>query len=186
MGIIIIVTQIVHCTQTFGFVLIIVFKNTFNKKKKKKWKGSRNKWVTSSWRWMELLFPWVSLKKQLASFEFYWQHLYLLSINYQSMIVINSTPMTFPWCSNYSKNVQSGGDLENNEQMADIIAKSINSGKSLYVPDEPFQNMSSRFYIKKPYFFSVTLFLCRIYLFITVYLVSSSFVSKLPLFYLCF
>lgn len=33
--------------------------------------------------------------------------------------------------------------------MADIIAKSINSGKSLYVPDEPFQNMSSRFWIKK-------------------------------------
>jgi len=38
---------------------------------------------------------------------------------------------------------QSGGDLENNESIADIIAKAISTSKNLYVPDEQFQNMSS-------------------------------------------
>ncbi|XP_025424127.1 ragulator complex protein LAMTOR4 homolog [Sipha flava] len=38
--------------------------------------------------------------------------------------------------------ISSGGDLENNERIADIIAKTISTSKSLYVPDEQFQNMS--------------------------------------------
>jgi len=41
------------------------------------------------------------------------------------------------------RSFQSGGDLENNEKIADIISKTISTSKSLYVPDEQFQNMSS-------------------------------------------
>lgn len=43
--------------------------------------------------------------------------------------------------------LQSGGDLENNEKIADLIAKAISTSKHLYVPDEQFQNMSSTSYI---------------------------------------
>lgn len=39
--------------------------------------------------------------------------------------------------------LQSGGDLENNERIADIIAKSICTSKSLYMSDDQYQNMTS-------------------------------------------
>ncbi|XP_050421799.1 ragulator complex protein LAMTOR4 [Adelges cooleyi] len=38
--------------------------------------------------------------------------------------------------------ISSGGDLENNEQVADIIAKSIGMSKSLNSSDDQYQNMS--------------------------------------------
>ncbi|KAL5244305.1 hypothetical protein ACI65C_011715 [Semiaphis heraclei] len=41
--------------------------------------------------------------------------------------------------------ISSGGDLENNENIADIISKTIGTSKSLYVPDEQFQSMSILF-----------------------------------------
>lgn len=52
--------------------------------------------------------------------------------------------MIYPWClKQINRSFQSGGDLENNEKIADIISKTIGTSKSLYVPDEQFQNMSS-------------------------------------------
>ncbi|VVC44709.1 Hypothetical protein CINCED_3A004973 [Cinara cedri] len=38
--------------------------------------------------------------------------------------------------------MSSGGDLENNETIADIISKTISSTKCLFMPEEQFQTMS--------------------------------------------
>ncbi|XP_050539297.1 ragulator complex protein LAMTOR4 homolog [Daktulosphaira vitifoliae] len=38
--------------------------------------------------------------------------------------------------------ISSGGDLENNEQVADIIAKSISMSKNLMTSDDHYQSMS--------------------------------------------